>query len=239
MALATTNISINDIHAAAGGSTNTEASLNDSDIRSWGNLYNVHSVNPSYNVGAAGISTTSGSEIAIGEFRGGVVPPANTAFQGPFTHRYAGFSGGQYAPSTVQDATSSFSNQFFTGTLMNVIGTHQINSFINQGISGSRGIITMNISSPTATPGSAYTNGGWTNVTFTKHGGQQLSLLRTDATFSASTSGNINTAVYTWGSAGQSFQYTNGYAYTDYFGGVNAVVNTQFVDTTGNFQITI
>ena len=239
MALATSNLSINDLHVAAGGGSGTSASLNDADIRSWGNLYNVHAGNPSYNVGAAGISTSAGSEIAIGEFRGGVVPPAATAFQGTFTHRYAGFSGGQYAPSTVEDRTTSFSNQFFVGTLMGVSATHTITSFVNSAIQNSagRGIINMTISC--GTTGTTYSNQGWTNVTFTNYGSQSLTLLRTDATFSVNASGTTNVATYAWGSAGTSFNYSNGYLFTTHFGGVNNVSNAQYQATTGNFQITI
>mgnify|MGYP001462078988 CR=1 FL=1 len=234
MALPTSNISINDIHLVVGGGSGTQASLNDTDIRTWGNSFNVHAANPSYNVGTAGISTSSGSEIAIGEFRGGVVPPANTAFQGTFTHRYSYASGGQYAPSTNTDTTSSFSNSTFTGTLMGVSATHTVNTFSNGGIAGTRGIVTLAISNNAS---ATYSNTGWTSVTFGSQNGSSYTLLRTDATFSASGS----SGTYQWGSAGQSFNYANGYLYTTHFGGVNSYSSAlgAYNNITGSFQVTL
>ena len=232
MALPTSNISINDIHLVVGGSSSSQASLNDSDIRTWGNSFNVHAANPSYNVGAAGISTSAGSEIAIGEFRGGVVPPANTAFQGTFTHRYSFASGGQYAPSTNTDSTSSFSNSTFTGTLMGVSATHTVTGFSNGGIAGSKGIVTLNIQN---NANATYSNSGWTSVTFGSQNGSSYTLLRTDATFS----GTAPNASFQWGSAGTSFNYPTGYLYTTHFGGVNAYSNNAYQNVTGSFQITL
>ena len=232
MALATSNLSINDLHLVVGGTSGTQASLNEADIRTWGNTFNVHAANPSYNVGTAGISTTSGSEISIGEFRGGVVPPANTAFQGTFTHRYSYSSGGQYAPSTAADKTSSFSNNTFTGTLMGVSATHTVTVFQNLSLSTARGIVSLNIQN---NANATYSNSGWTSVSFGSQNGGTYTLLRTDATFSA-TAPNCS---FQWGSAGQNFNYSNGYLFTTHFGGVNAYQNYAYQNVTGSFQITI
>lgn len=65
MALPTTNIGLNAIHVEVGGTTGTQASLNDADIRGIGAPDTTYA-------GADGISTTSGSEISIGEFRNAV-----------------------------------------------------------------------------------------------------------------------------------------------------------------------
>lgn len=62
-ALATTNLSLNDIHVEVGGTTNTECSLNDTDIRGITSFTFA-------NAGSDGIDTTADSEIAFGEFRG-------------------------------------------------------------------------------------------------------------------------------------------------------------------------
>jgi len=62
-ALATTNLSLNDIHVEVGGTTNTECSLNDTDIRGITSFTFA-------NAGSDGIDTAADSEIAFGEFRG-------------------------------------------------------------------------------------------------------------------------------------------------------------------------
>ena len=62
-ALATTNLSLNDIHVEVGGTTNTECSLNDTDIRGITSFTFA-------NAGSDGIDTATDSEIAFGEFRG-------------------------------------------------------------------------------------------------------------------------------------------------------------------------
>lgn len=63
MALPTTNLSLNAIHVEVGGTSGTQVSLNDADVRGIGNP------NATY-AGSDGINTTSGSQISIGEFRG-------------------------------------------------------------------------------------------------------------------------------------------------------------------------
>jgi hypothetical protein len=62
MALPTTNLSLNAIHVEVGGTSGTQVSLNDADVRAIGNP------DPTY-AGSDGINTTSGSQISIGEFR--------------------------------------------------------------------------------------------------------------------------------------------------------------------------
>lgn len=65
MALPLTNLSLNAIHVEVGGTTGTQATLNDSDIRGIGAPDTTYA-------GADGISTTSGSQLSFGEFRNAV-----------------------------------------------------------------------------------------------------------------------------------------------------------------------
>lgn len=65
MALPTTNIGLNAIHVEVGGTSGTQCSLNESDIRGIGAPDTTYA-------GADGISTTSASQISIGEFRNAV-----------------------------------------------------------------------------------------------------------------------------------------------------------------------
>lgn len=65
MALPTTNIGLNAIHVEVGGTTGTQCSLNESDIRGIGAPDTTYA-------GADGISTTASSMISIGEFRNAV-----------------------------------------------------------------------------------------------------------------------------------------------------------------------
>ena len=71
MPLPTTNISLNAIHVEVGGTSGTQVSLNDADVRAIG------TTDPTYD-GGDGINTTSGTTISIGEFRNAQasVPPA-------------------------------------------------------------------------------------------------------------------------------------------------------------------
>jgi hypothetical protein len=62
MALPTTNISLNAIHVEVGGTSGTQVSLNDADIRGIGGTDSTYD-------GGDGINTTSGTTISIGEFR--------------------------------------------------------------------------------------------------------------------------------------------------------------------------
>jgi len=62
MALPTTNLSLNAIHIEVGGTSGTQVSLNDADVRGIGN--------PSPTYAPSGISQTSGTSISMGLFRG-------------------------------------------------------------------------------------------------------------------------------------------------------------------------
>jgi len=62
MALPLTNLSLNAIHVEVGGTSGTQVSLNDADVRGIG------STDSNYD-GGDGINQTSGTQISIGEFR--------------------------------------------------------------------------------------------------------------------------------------------------------------------------
>ena len=240
MALPLTDISISDIHQVAGGGSTDEASLNDSDIRTWGNLYNAHPSNPSFNVGSAGIPTTSNTEIAIGEFRGGVVPTGNFLFDGTYTHSFRVFPGGQYTPTSYQDNAHTFSNPTFTGSFMGLTTTHTVTAFYNSGLSATAGLIALTIQTP-LTSMQAPSNTGWTSVTFKSYNNTTYTLLRTDASFTSNAFNTGTTATYTWGSITSNFAYPYGFA--DYFGGINNrnVVNTAitYLDHTDIFRLNV
>ena len=218
MALPLTDISISDIHQVVGGASTAEASLNDSDIRTWGNVYNVHASNPSFNVGSAGIPTASNTEIAIGEFRGGFVPAASTLFSGTFTHRFQVNPGGQYTPTSYGDYSSAFSNPNFTGSFMGLTATHSVTSISCSGLSATAGLIQMVIQSNNTSMTNP-SNSGWTSVTFKSYNNTTYTFLRTDASFTSNAFSTGTTATYTWGTIGSNFVYPYGYA--DYFGGIN------------------
>jgi hypothetical protein len=67
--LPTTNLSLNDIHVEVGGSSGTQVSLNDADVRG------ISPVNATY--APSGISQTSGTSISMGLFRLAGVNPIN------------------------------------------------------------------------------------------------------------------------------------------------------------------
>lgn len=218
MSLPLNDISISDIHQVVGGASTDQASLNDSDIRTWGNLYNVHGANPSFNVGSAGIPTAGNTEIAIGEFRGGVVPASSTLFSGTFTHRFQVNPGGQYTPTSYGDYSSAFSNPNFTGSFMGLTATHSVTSISCSGLSATAGLIQMVIQSNNTSMTNP-SNSGWTSVTFRSYNNTTYTLLRTDASFSPMAFASGTQASYTWGSISGNFAYPYGFA--DYFGGIN------------------
>ena len=221
MALPLQDISISDIHQVAGGASTDQASLNDSDIRTWGNLYNVHGSNPSFNVGSAGIPTTSNTEIAIGEFRGGVVPASSTLFAGTFTHQFTVNPGGQYTPTSYGDystGSSAFSNPNFTGSFMGLTATHTVTSFSCSGLSSTSGLIQLVFQSNN-TSQVAPSNSGWTSVTFKSYNNTTYTLQRSAASFSPVAYASGTQATYTWGTVSGNFAYP--YAFADYFGGIN------------------
>lgn len=214
MALGTTNISINDIHTTIGGVINTEASLNDADIRTWGNTY----AKSNFNFGAAGVPLGSGTEIALGEFRDANPNPATTAFGGTFTHKYQVNPGGQYTPSSYGDYSNNFSNPTFVGTFAGITGTHTMSTFQNSGLSSTAGSINLQVTS-TNTGMVAPTNSGWTSVTFKSYNNVTYTLQRSAATFSSSAYSFGTNASWSWGQVSSTFTYT--YSFADYFGGQN------------------
>jgi hypothetical protein len=108
MALATTNLSLNDIHVAIGGTTLTTVSLNDTDVRAvetWDSTY----------AGAEGISQVTATTIDIGEFRNTsllvdttVVTRGSDSAADKFGNYYEyGYRSGSYGsrnPTTIQVA---------------------------------------------------------------------------------------------------------------------------------------
>ena len=216
MALGTSNISINDIHTTIGGANNTQASLDDADVRTWGNTY-AKSI---YNVGTAGVPLTQGTEIALGEFRDANPVPATTAFGGTFTHKYQVNPGGQYTPNSYGDYTNSFSNPTFIGTFAGITGTHTIQSFSNSGLDTSAGLIRMTVSSNN-TSMTTPTNSGWTSVTFKSYNNTTYTLQRSAATFSGSAYSTGTSSSWSWGQITGNYVYP--YSFAAYFGGKNNV----------------
>tara|TARA_B100000085_G_scaffold256252_1_gene256624 strand:+ start:93 stop:812 length:720 start_codon:yes stop_codon:yes gene_type:complete len=239
MALPTSNISINDIHTTIGGGSSTEASLNDADVRSWGNTYGK----ALYNFGAAGVPTGSGTEIALGEFRDANPSPATTAFAGTFTHKYQVNPGGQYTPSSYGDYSNNFSNPNFVGTFAGITGTHSIAAFSNSGLSSTAGSINLQITT-TNTSGTTPTNSGWTSVTFKSYNNTTYTLQRSAATFTGNAHSLGTSASWSWGTVSLvngAYNYT--YSFTDYFGGKNnrTIVNNliTYFNHTDIFRINI
>ena len=62
MTLPTTNLSLNAIHGEVGGTSGTQVSMNDADVRA------ILLPDTAY-AGSDGINTTSDSQISLGEFR--------------------------------------------------------------------------------------------------------------------------------------------------------------------------
>jgi len=93
MPLPTTNISLNAIHVEVGGTSGTQVSLNDADVRGIG------SPDATY-AGGDGINTTSGTTISIGEFRNAQDAWSTTLTVGVLTtkggSRYGMISSGSY-----------------------------------------------------------------------------------------------------------------------------------------------
>ena len=229
MAVPTSNLSISNLHTEVGGGATAEASLDDLDIRAFGNAY----ANPTYNVGTSGVPLTQGTEIALGEFRGAAAPSVTQAFVGTYTHDYNVYPGGQYTATTHEDAMSSMSQQTFTGNLMGVNATHTITAFRNSGLAPANyaGLITLTISNniPANNPIGAYTNSGWSSIQFGYYNNYSysLSLLRSQAaSFTASPFTATHSVTYEWGTLNNSSGsavYT--YAYSTYFGGINNYTN--------------
>lgn len=88
--LSTTNLSLNDIHVEVGGSSGTQVSLNDADVRA------ISPVNATY--APSGISQTSETSISMGLFRGAGVDPST----------FVTLSGTSGSPVTYFDSTNGF-----------------------------------------------------------------------------------------------------------------------------------
>ena len=242
MAIPTSNLSISNLHTEVGGGATAEASLDDLDIRAFGNAYAL----PTHNVGTAGVPLTQGTEIALGEFRGAAAPSVTQAFVGTYTHDYNVYPGGQYTATTHEDAMSSMSQQTFTGNLMGVNATHTITAFRNSGLAPANyaGLITLTISNniPANNPIGAYTNSGWSSIQFGYYNNYSysLSLLRSQASsFTTSSLGTTHSATYEWGTV--STHPTNGqavysYNYATYFGGINNY-NQYYRSSTEQFRM--
>lgn len=100
--LPTTNLSLNDIHVEVGGSSGTQVSLNDADVRA------ISPVNATY--APSGISQTSETSISMGLFRGAGVDPST----------FVTLSGTSASPVTYFDegfGIGAFSAAFFGITL--------------------------------------------------------------------------------------------------------------------------
>jgi len=234
MAVPTSNLSISNLHTEVGGGATSQASLDDGDIRAFGNAY----AQAQYNVGTAGVPLTSGTEIALGEFRGAAAPVVTTAFDGTFTHRYSVYPGGQYVATTVDDAMTSMSVQSFTGLLMGVNATHTIRVFRNSGVSPSTGgqnsagqaagQISLSIENNilSTNPAGSYTNTGWNYIQFGYYGAPNSStyshtLYRSNAaSFFVSPYSQNHYVTYTWGGTSP-YSYT----YSNYFGSINHYTN--------------
>lgn len=231
MAVPTSNLSISNLHTEVGGGATAEATLDDLDIRAFGNAY----ANPTYNVGTAGVPLTQGTEIALGEFRGAAAPSVTQAFVGTYTHNYNVYPGGQYTATTVADVMTSMSQSTFTGNLMGVNATHTITQLRNSGVSSTAsaaGIvsITFQNSIPSNNPIGAYSNSGWSSIQFGYYNNYAyaLTLLRSQASsFTTSSLGTTHSATYEWGTVGTAAngQALYSYAYSTYFGGINNYYN--------------
>lgn len=185
MALPTTNIGLNAIHVEVGGTTGTQCSLNESDIRGIGAPDTTYA-------GADGISTTAGSMISIGEFRNAVDAVAMS------TTNYARINSGNdttfidrtltsgivfntthmdmrlrrqdnYVYYEVRNGSSAYTSQWWNaaGTSQGSMGT----SYITMGRFNLAGItaIKMNwvkTSSPSGSSGTIAGNAGLTSATY-------------------------------------------------------------------------
>ena len=242
MAVPTSNLSISNLHTEVGGGATAEASLDDADIRAFGNAYAL----PTHNIGTAGVPLTQGTEIALGEFRGAAAPSVTQAFVGTYTHNYNVYPGGQYTATTVADTMTSMSQSTFTGNLMGVNATHTITQLRNSGVSSTAsaaGIVSLTIqnSIPSNNPIGAYSNSGWSSIQFGYYNNYSysLSLLRSQASsFTTSSLGTTHSATYEWGtvSTAANGQALYSYAYSTYFGGINNY-NQYYRSSTEQFRM--
>jgi len=224
MTLSVTHLGLNEIHEHAGGNTGpfynivNNAQLNDTAVRAWGNLYGVSAYQ---NVtGGAGINTSSGSEVSMGEFRGAAQP--TEAFPGTLTSilRIQG-SGGGYGPtfyyngytqiSISGSSLGSHTNTSYTGTIGGRYATHTLYSMYGFSFGNyTSGIISLTFRNTTGAYTSTATD--WSSMTV---GSNTLNRSAANAaTVSTPSSGTYQYAI-TWGG------FTSGnppYDISTYFG---------------------
>ena len=213
MALSITHLGLNEINQHVDGNTGPlynitdNADLNSNDVRVWGSLYHDSTYSSLGPLGpggsaAAGINTTSETEISMGEFRNAEAPTA--AFTGTMTSGYTIIPGGDYyIPSSyysgyVDGARGSHTNKTFAGTLGGVYSSqHTLHLFQNSGLGTGSGIINIqwrNARPAATTPYNASAT-DWTSVTV-----GSTTFNRTDA---SSTYAGSNTNYYyyqaSWG----------------------------------------
>ena len=216
MALSITHLGLNEINNHVDGQTSLyqiidNADLNSSDVRTWGNAN--HDSTYSGIDGVAGISTTSGSRISMGEFRGAEAP--TSAFAGTMTTAYDVISGGgYYLPNQFMSGYGNFgfgntytlgshTNITYSGTIGGVYSTaHRLQLLRNSSLgTTTSGIITMQIANPrgsygTATTPYSATATDWTNITV----GSGITLTRAGSnSISVGTSSNYYYMNVQWG----------------------------------------
>lgn len=239
MALPTTHLGLNQINQHVDGNTGPlynitdNADLNSSDVRAWGNAYNLSA----YNYGTAGTPTGSGTEIAMGEFRGASAP--TTAFSGTMNCRYTVvYSGSAYIPNTYYagfmdgaiygTTLGSHTNTSFSGSIAGRNATHTLRNMVNIGIGSASGQIEFCISNPTG----AYTatSTAWTSVYVQRGTGDtwaRTSAASVTASYN-STYGYLLQAV--WGSFFGA-PGPNAYAMSTYWGtGANGTNRTMYLN---------
>ena len=179
-------ISLNDIHVEAGGSSGTQASINDSDIR-------------------ALISKSSGAQMAFSEWYGA----SSVAYSGTMTVG-SNIVSGQYGSSSYgfNDASRSAIFTVDFGTLSNI----DASGFSNSGalISHLAHLSTINAVRLMIDDNTTISNSGWSTLTI---GGTQYA--RTAASFSATnnSAGNAQGKKGTWTWTGSNPFGTSGGAY--------------------------
>ena len=191
-------ISLNQIHVEAGGTTETTASINDTDIR-------------------ALISKASEAAMSFSEWYGassGSSTTHETSFKPVFTVETISFIGvttqksgaGHTAAATFTDATFPNSGTFSDGTSTYSANGITITEFVafelfSQG-SSSQGPQYINLHMENSSSSGGPANGGWTKIEAYANtsgtGTPLLSFNRTDATFQAVNSGSFQYSSWSW-----------------------------------------
>jgi hypothetical protein len=142
MALSIQHLGLNEINQHVDGNTGplynitNDADLNANDVRVWGNSFG----NSGYSGGS--VNTGSGTEIAMGEFRGAAAP--TNAFVGTMSTAYRLVSSNsQYVPNTsysgfadstyITPALGSHATTTYTGTIGGVSATHTLRAAVCSG----------------------------------------------------------------------------------------------------------